>query len=292
MWAIRKLGRRFLKVGRTGPAPPRPRLIEQLADLLARDPEGVSRQISPADEMFQGHTEHYFGVGRSALKSIHLALLAAAKDPQHVTRILDLPSGAGRVLRSLRAAFPDAAIVACDLLRDGVDFCAREFGAVPVYAAEHVGLGDGPPRFDLIWCGSLLTHLDEPRWAEFLDLFDRLLDRGGVLIFTVHGRIVPGRMTRGWDYGLPVESLLRLVKAWKQTGFGYVDYPGQHGYGISVAAPWWTARLLQRWPQWRLVFYSEYGWDGHQDVVACSKETMSPPRGPESDRLSAIDFGI
>lgn len=67
-----------------------------------------------------------------------------------MTRILDLPSGAGRVLRALRAGFPDASIVACDLMRDGVDFCAREFGAIPVYAAADVGSGTGPDRFDLI----------------------------------------------------------------------------------------------------------------------------------------------
>lgn len=88
---------------------------------------------------------------------------------------------------------------------------------------------------------------------EFLDLFDRLLDIGGILVFTVHGRLAAEQMTCGWDYGLPLESLQELTALWKLAGFGYVNYPGQFGYGISVVAPWWTVRLLQRWADWRLV---------------------------------------
>src|SRR5262249_54999765 len=112
-----------------------PRTVEQLADLLAHEPDGVNRSISSTDSMFTGQQEHYFGITRSALRCIRLALLPAGKDPRRVKRILDLPSGAGRVLRVLRAEFPDASIVACDLIRDSVDFCAREFGAIPAYAA-------------------------------------------------------------------------------------------------------------------------------------------------------------
>ena len=82
-------------------------------------------------------------------------------------RILDFPCGHGRVLRYLRAEFPQAEITACDLLRDGVDFCAANFGAIPVYSdpdPSRIGL----PRdaFDLIWVGSLFTHFDAARWAK------------------------------------------------------------------------------------------------------------------------------
>ena len=57
-------------------------------------------------------------------------------DVADVKRILDLPCGHGRVLRYLSAAFPEAEITACDIMREGVDFCASTFGAIPVYSQD------------------------------------------------------------------------------------------------------------------------------------------------------------
>src|SRR5262245_10124406 len=91
----------------------------------------VVRTISPDEEMSRSKWGEpgYHRVGQSALHCIRLSLEAAGKDPAEVRSILDLPSGHGRVLRYLKAAFPDAALTACDLSRDGVDFCAATFGA-------------------------------------------------------------------------------------------------------------------------------------------------------------------
>src|SRR4051794_26106944 len=89
----------------------------------------VNRIISPKEEMVtkemvtSGKRErHYFGVGRSALECIDISVRAAQTNVSDVKRILDLPCGHGRVLRYLKAAFPEAEITACDIMRDGVDF--------------------------------------------------------------------------------------------------------------------------------------------------------------------------
>src|SRR5262245_32651468 len=94
----------------------------------------VIRTISPNDEMFSaaGREDVYHAIGRSAIECIVCSLNAARKTTADVKRILDLPSGHGRVLRYLKAVFPDAEITACDLVRDGVDFCASALGALPV----------------------------------------------------------------------------------------------------------------------------------------------------------------
>lgn len=252
----------------------------------------VSREISPHDAMFAGNYDHYFGVGRSALRNIRLAMQAAGKPAADVRRILDLPSGHGRVLRSLRAAFPSAAITASELDRDGVDYCARTFGAEPSYGAEELAAQPDASRFDLIWCGSLLTHLDAPRWRWILELFDAQLAPGGLLLFTTHGRLVPRRVQAGWDYGLDVERLRQLIAGYQETGFGYVDYPNQAGYGISLAKPSWTIALLDRHPGLQRLLYLEHGWDDHQDVVACAKSPLLAPPGPSAECHASIDWGI
>jgi hypothetical protein len=58
----------------------------------------------------------------------------------------------------LSAASPDAAITACDLDHEAVEFCARTFSARPAFSRELPEQIALPERFDLIWVGSLLTH--------------------------------------------------------------------------------------------------------------------------------------
>src|SRR6185369_2876695 len=123
---------------------------------LTHDAMPMIEEISPHDPMFTANSAgHYFDVSRSALSCIKLALLAA--DKTQVQRILDLPCGYGRVLRRLKAAFPQAVLTACDRDQDAVDFCALTFGATPVYSYDDHDSLIRSGTFDLIWCGSLLT---------------------------------------------------------------------------------------------------------------------------------------
>jgi len=226
------------------------------------------REISPNDAMYAGNDRHYFSVGQSALKAIELALKAAGKE--EVNKILDLPCGHGRVLRTLKSAFPKAQLTACDLDKDGVDFCARVFDATAVYSKQQPEQIKIDSNFDLIWSGSLLTHLSAPSWTGFLKLFNALLNPGGVLVFTTQGRR-PVQLIREnqYTYGLEPNQLPRLLNDYEQKGFGYLDYPDSNDYGISLASPAWVCSQLEHLPSLRLLLYSEMPWDNHQDVVAC-----------------------
>jgi len=174
----------------------------------------------------------------------------------------------------LHAAFPEARITACDLDRSAVDWCARHLGAVPVYSEVHPTMLSFEDRFDLIWCGSLMTHIDAPRWHEFLDLFTRSLSPDGVLVFTTHGRLIADEV-RGGRRRFPVVDLLRLVEAFDRFGFGYEEFRGQEDYGASLSSPAWVCRKLEQHPELMLVLYTERGWNHRQDAVAC---ISTPPR--------------
>jgi SAM-dependent methyltransferase len=225
------------------------------------------REISPDDEMHMGTEEVYFGFGVAALDYIEIALRLARRS--EVGRILDFPSGHGRVLRMLRAAYPDAAITACDLDRQAVDFCARIFGAEPRYSHEDpdvLSLG----TFDLIWVGSLFTHLAAERWLGFLRLFERSLAPGGVLVFTTAGRVQHGELKDGTRrYAIGDHDA--LARDYEETGFGYQHYNHSNSYGISLAAPHWVCRQVARVPGLRLLSMTERGWNGRQDAVACQR---------------------
>lgn len=236
----------------------------------------LDRTISPNDGMLDGDEPHYFSAGRSGILNIKRALACALENVAAPRRILDFPCGHGRVLRYLRAEFPQAEITACDLLRDGVDFCAATFGAIPVYSDSHPSRIPLPRNaFDLIWVGSLFTHFDAPRWPIFLPFLRNLLQPGGVLVFSTHGRHSLKILTEQPQvYDLDHSRRDQLLKQCERTGFGYVDYPTHREYGISIAVPAWVCSLVTSIPELRLVGLSERSWDDHHDVCTCVRDTV------------------
>jgi SAM-dependent methyltransferase len=241
---------------------------------VSNDPEAwepVSRQIDPADDMCAGDASHYFRIGREAVE-----LLRDAWE-QHgageVRAILDLPSGFGRVARWLPAAFPGATITACDTHAPAVQFCQEPLGARGVVATlegTHWPSLVGP--FDLIWCGSLLTHFDEPRWESHLARCADRLAAHGLLVFSTHGDTVWRGMAQGrFDYGVSSEARRQMNAAVESTGFGYAGYPHVANYGVSVARPAWIRELLGRVPGLELRELSDAAWDERQDLVVCAR---------------------
>ena len=242
------------------------------------DETAVIRHISPGDMMFSAGRRglaEYFYCGRSAVECTQRALDAASISPQQVQHILDLPCGHGRVLRYLKVAFPEAHITACDLLGDAVDFCSSTFGAAPLASFED------PERirleaesFDLVWVGSLFTHLDAPKWSRFLTVLRNSLRPGGVLVFTTHGRGAYHYMLADtFNYHISHWQRTVVQHRYERTGFGYVRYPGSlSDYGVSLSHPAWVIRLLTVLGGLRLVSVSEKGWANFQDVFAFARD--------------------
>lgn len=233
--------------------------------------EGVFPGIAVRDEMFLGDRDHYFDVGETALHCIQTALSDASRPPGTIQRILDLPCGHGRALRFIRKAFPYAHLTACDLNADGVAFCAERFGAEPVVSQTDVDAIPLPGGFDLIWCGSLFTHLPAGQCISFLRLFQRALAPGGLLVLTLHGRSYEKTIAAGHEpTGLTKDQEKSLLDQYRESGFGYVDYPGQSGYGFSLTHPDFVkSRFLT--PAWQLIRHREQGWNKRQDVLLLRK---------------------
>ena len=247
--------------------------LDLLTELARKKRGNVLRNISANDEMFSGDELHYFSVGESALESIELALLAARRSKSSIRRILDLPCGHGRVLRYIRAAFPESEITACDLSRDAVDYCVSVFGAIPVYSEEQTSQIPIKGEYDLIWCGSLLTHLNEQRSAHFFHLFNSLLSENGILVFTLHGPSCAYGVREGYlSYNQDEAGKALLLDIFDRRGYWYVDDPGKNNYGVSLTSPVWVTKQFQQLPDFRLLTYTEMGWDNHQDVVSCIRE--------------------
>jgi len=237
----------------------------------------VNRTLAPRDGMVARDadatlTEQYFDLGRRALELIHFSSVLC--DKPHYPDILDLPCGHGRVLRWLRAHYGYAKITACDLDRDGVDFCAREFGATPVYSLPDLHQLPFSAQFDLIWVGSLVTHLRRDRWLATLDCLVKWTRECGVIMFTTQGRTVSSLLARGRRDVAENIDKPALLEEYARTGFAYQRYfesNAEEDYGLALSSPEWVLRALQRYPDIIVRAYLEEAW-GMQDVVILYKK--------------------
>ncbi len=136
--------------------------------------------IHRSDPMFRYPFQVHGGNAALVLEEYYRTGVEAAQCLAHhapsSARILDFGGGYGRVGRFLSAAFPDAKRFVSDTKTSAVHFQITQFGA----------LVDDQQPMDLIFAGSVFTHLKE---GEFVPTLHSLLDRltrGGVLILTLH----------------------------------------------------------------------------------------------------------
>ena len=255
----------------------------------------VDRTVDPRDTMqATDNPEQYFDLGRRALELIPFS--SELCDMPHYPAILDLPCGHGRVLRWLRAHYPYARLTACDLDRSGVDFCAQQFGATPVYSQADLHQLPFTAQFDLIWVGSLVTHLRQDRWLATLDCLVKWTKECGVIVFTTQGRTASSLLARGRRNIAENIDKAALLEEYARTGFAYQRYfesNAEEDYGLALSSPEWVLRTLQRYPDIIVRAYLEEAW-GLQDVIILYKKAghFEPLLGvPEQDSVAPAPAG-
>lgn len=233
----------------------------------------VDRTLAARDGMVDASLpDQYFDLGRRALELIHFSSVLC--DKPHYPEILDLPCGHGRVLRWLRAHYGYANITACDLDRDGVDFCAGQLRATPVYSRPDLRDLPFKAQFDLIWVGSLVTHLNQERWLATLDCLVKWTRECGVIVFTTQGRTVSSLLARGRRNVAENVDKAALLADYAREGFAYQRYTEstpEEDYGLALTSPDWVMRAVERHPDIIIRAYLEEAW-GMQDVVILYKK--------------------
>lgn len=228
----------------------------------------VDRTISRSETM---NNQWYFDVGASAIDNIVIAWMSSGID--RIGQVLDLPCGHGRVLRHLVKLLPDARFDACDLDEAGIAFCAETFGARPLLSKADLTEMSFDTVYDLIWVGSLFTHISRDLARAWLAHLAKYLSPRGLLVGTTHGRwcehvykVHPYIASESWDV---------VLNGFRNSGYGYCDYHTQeshdylHGsYGISLVRPSTTIVDIEQIEGVRLLMYRERGWSDHQDVFA------------------------
>jgi SAM-dependent methyltransferase len=227
----------------------------------------VSLAVYRYDGMYvYSKADHYISVGLSAIHSIESALEEAGKN-EPIQTILDFSCGYGRVLRFLKVKFPNANITAAEINIKMLDFCGHRFNVDTMVSNVDFEKISSNKKFELIWCGSLVTHINEASIKKLLKFFNSQLASNGMCVITTHGSYTAERIqSKNFNYGLTLKEQQQLLDQFYKTGFGFIGREKSPEYGISIISHEYFSAITAAVVPWVEVFYEKCGWDNHQDV--------------------------
>jgi SAM-dependent methyltransferase len=189
-----------------------------------------------------------------------------------VHKVLDFPCGYGRVLRMLKAQFAEAEIFASELNPTALAFCESAFAVKNFASTVDFKQIEKTGQFDLIWCGSLITHIDESSVTDLLRFFYENLAPGGLCVFSTHGLKSLDALQAGvFSYNLSASAQENALAGYRSNGFGFGNYRFREGYGVSLSSREKIEAMAASVGDWSEVMFKSSGWDEHQDVFAFCK---------------------
>jgi SAM-dependent methyltransferase len=221
------------------------------------------------DDTTPGGVERYRDRAMNIVRLIERSLERGGRSFDDIRSWLDFGCGYGRIIRFLAERTDPARVYASDVIEEGVEFCASEFGVNPLHSRATLAeleLG----RFDFVYAISVLTHLDEENGLVMLQLLHDWLEPRGIVLFTTHGRWALDNI--GF-YGATYEPLKQdVTRRVEETGVAFVPYhhyPGER-YGMTWHSADYVQSELRRLhgDEMTLLFHEPHGLDGHQDVFA------------------------
>jgi SAM-dependent methyltransferase len=258
------------------------------ADAVAHP--GVFGRIHRADLMVGGTTAEqlavYKRIGTTATALVEQALGLVGRRLANADAVLDFGCGYGRVTRVLVQKLPPARISAFDVDPGAARFCAQEFGVRALtftrgWEWESVGFA----RYDVIWVGSVFTHLAEGYTRETLSLLFELLQPGGVLVFTTHGDEALRRVRSGF-FGPTVQPRGDAIEqGLAARGFHFFPYTADELGGLpfefqradEFGMTWMTEAYMTELLRsvsggaLHVLRFEPQGWEHLQDAFMCQR---------------------
>lgn len=232
-----------------------------------RNYPGIPGRIHYNDAaLYDSGPAHYIQTAESAIDNIKFCLNVLQKSFKDIKSCLDLPCGYGRVLRFLPDLLDGPAVIdACDIEKKAVDFCAREFKVAPILSLQDITKVIFPRKYDLIWMGSLITHLPQAAINSTFRAMGEIINRGGVFVFSTHGPTCLSRLD-SYDIGSP--DYQAAEESLVSSGCYFFPYSGDNEYGITLTTKEFIIQSIQEATGGRLelISYRPEGWDAHQDV--------------------------
>ena len=185
--------------------------------------------------------------GALSLQGFEEALASIGRSLQSFESILDFGCGCGRVMSWMAGRLDNRRLHGVDIDREAIEWAKQNLGDIDFRVIE-----TRPPtsyannEFDLVYCHSVFTHLNEAYQDEWLAELRRITKPGGILLVTTHGEHAFDGVLKMWrEHNAdpsPLERKLRnsgtlfiVDDSWKNGPFP--DY-----YHSMFHLPWYVKR--------------------------------------------------
>jgi len=273
-------------------------LAEAYIRTVAKDPNSFVDLISPDDEMYiftRNHVDQketalylYFKSGREALQCIEQIVRFSEKSFRGVRSFLDFACGYGKSTRFLIQEIEPGKVWVSDIYKGAVDFQKKIFGVNGFYSETEPSKLEFPRKFEVIYTGSLFSHLPANRFEEWLSTLSNILEDDGIFILSTHGETL-------CPPGFQVDP----------SGFTFLKFSESRSlsteeYGCTFVTRAWVERLGEKLGIMNIYFLEKELW-GSQDIYVVTKRDMPslnnvlPKRFPQGNVESihiAEDGGV
>lgn len=244
-----------------------PAVVRSLVKLIARQPDTFVYRVSREDEMYLDSLGHvgedealwwYFKSGLMSFETIQKIVAASQRRFEDVGSFLDFACGYGRVSRFLVQVMDPQKIWVSDIYQDAVRFQERCFGVNGFFSRTEPSEVRFPGKFEIVYVGSLFSHLPAARFEEWLIRLYGLLEDEGVLILSTHSeKAIPP--------GVP----------FAEDGFTFIPFSesrslSKEEYGSTYVRKDWFERLASRLGMTNLTCMAEELCE-QQDIYVLSK---------------------
>lgn len=221
----------------------------------------INKTISPKDSLYPVYVEQYYPdkYFETALYQVgamdEIMRTHTGRSLEQIGAVADFACHYGRLVRAFRAVLPDVRLYACDVDPDCVSFCAQNFGAIPVqttWTPETMAINWD---VSLIYSISLLTHTRVDFFHRVLELWHRIAEPNGLILFTFLGESYVEPWIRGemQHYG-PISDEVRAREGarFKSEGHAYAgflsNYSTGQDYGVGFLHEDLVRSAVARYP--------------------------------------------
>ena len=210
----------------------------------------------PPMHLWEGYAstpEEYLEGAQWEMATMLANLSKAGASPQELTRVLDFGCAAGRMLRFYPRSEGTSELWGVDINAKHINWCqlnlSPPFSFATTTTAPHLPFGDG--YFDLIYSGSVFTHISDLADAWFLEL-RRIVRKGGYLYITIHDRRTVELLLTKYKDHPHFTDFVGLVRSFcERTGVRSQNYAYFTILADPIAQVFYDEDyLVRKWSQW------------------------------------------
>jgi SAM-dependent methyltransferase len=205
------------------------------------------------------------------------AMLRCDRSIEKNKNYLDFGCSSGRVVRVLKAAYPESNWLGCDPVMEAIEWAKENLPGIDFFNSLQI-----PPlpyddnQFSMVFAISIWSHFSEKAAIAWFKEINRIIEPGGLLIFSTHGL---NSLQFHYQHHLkPETDIERAGEVLLETGFCYEDVfkPGNTNgldcsdWGNCYILPEWILRNLLG--DWKLLLYQVGRAELNQDVYVLEKK--------------------